>query len=1194
MANSIELNLKELTPNTKIENGDVYFKALDYAFKGKQIRNIALSGPYGSGKSSIIKTYFGENKQYDVCEISLATFDFENSDPIGTTNRETRNEALEKKDNGEVFNRLEKSILEQMIYQTAPKKIPLSRFKRIIKPEKSELLYYSFFAVIFLFTSLLLLNQKIIWPILDFGRFSSLVWIFVSFVCFSIFTYLIVCLYKRFPDLNIKKISISSGEIESDDKLNSSVLNSYLEELLYYFESTKTNVVVFEDLDRFDNYNIFLKLRELNNIVNKYENIKREIYFVYAVKDTILSGINKSKFFDLVIPVIPIVDASNAKDKMLERSACLDRFELTDQLIKDVSIFVPDLRLIHNIFNEFEIYAELLESDGRDYNKLFCYIVYKNTHPVDFSNLYSGKGALYNIVTKLEYFQGKHIANKKTELEGLNEDLKQLGHYKNRSIKDVMDRAILGILKTIPKNNERPYFKVGNEALFILNIFMENNFLKIIDENEITICRGLHTGHQILGVTDELLMDALDGNTYGQEVASIEEAGKNSVEIIHNKISKLEREISNSRLLDLSVVVLVDDIQDECQDNNVKNINLLTYFIKNGYMDQNYNVDISNFHEGTLTSVDNNYLVSVLSQQQLSYEYRLDNPKNVRDQLSKVNFGKAYFLNFQIVDALFDGADPDLNRDKCDNLLHMVSNDLEEFHLFLIKYSNASENAELYRQLLRTPFFAGQVLKLNWALEVLPILVQKLDTNELIDVLNRESELSRVLAANLQVISLKAVEHERITNLLLRLDCKVDDISGFHYEDDLAQFLLENSLFKINYVNVTFAIKAFNNTDSTIVFSYLALVALLPVGVNDYFKSNIISFFEFFLLKNAAKNTQTVEDLKSLMSADKVTPTLKTELLTNNALNKLDFEDIPINIQEESVSKGLCEFDWEQLLVFYEGHENFSEVFSGWIVSRPNISRLADNKLSRADVADTDKRALVNALYDMNQQLPVDKFINIMENTGYIFGRLPEGWTPELASRLVDWKILNYTSSLVTKLEEHDEILSRYIGNHFKSFRQANAEKHVAISTEAISALLESSIKDEDKLFLLTSDFIKADDHKNFGVPESDLIKLLLKAEGRLDLYESALIVKLIQDARGSEAAKNLLLKWIDELAVEQILFLLKTFEYPLSNLGSPSKKPQVRQNGTNAALLKALKSKGIIKAFTLNESKQKYYVTNC
>lgn len=52
-----EFNFQKLTPFDKIENLDFYEDALDFALNEKDIKNIAITGIYGAGKSSVLESY---------------------------------------------------------------------------------------------------------------------------------------------------------------------------------------------------------------------------------------------------------------------------------------------------------------------------------------------------------------------------------------------------------------------------------------------------------------------------------------------------------------------------------------------------------------------------------------------------------------------------------------------------------------------------------------------------------------------------------------------------------------------------------------------------------------------------------------------------------------------------------------------------------------------------------------------------------------------------------------------------------------------------------------------------------------------------------------------------------------------------------------------------------------------------------
>lgn len=102
-----------LTPKDDLDL-QIYERAIDYAFKKKDIHNVALSGAYGAGKSSIIASYKKKHRRLKFMHISLAHYQ-----PIANHDREANI----------AENALELKILNQLVHQIPARKIPQTGFR---------------------------------------------------------------------------------------------------------------------------------------------------------------------------------------------------------------------------------------------------------------------------------------------------------------------------------------------------------------------------------------------------------------------------------------------------------------------------------------------------------------------------------------------------------------------------------------------------------------------------------------------------------------------------------------------------------------------------------------------------------------------------------------------------------------------------------------------------------------------------------------------------------------------------------------------------------------------------------------------------------------------------------------------------------------------------------------------------------
>jgi hypothetical protein len=213
---------------------------------------------------------------------------------------------------------------------------------------------------------------------------------------------------QKINKLRISKICLKEIEITVEN--NESLFSKYLNEIIYFFEATKCNCVVIEDLDRFKSLKIFIKLREINNLINNYPTTKNKVKFVYLVKDDILTAYERTKFFDYIIPIVPILDGkfdtiSYIKAHFLRKKPFVEGKKnkkikpyLSDDYLRNMKKYLDDLRLVKNCFNELEIYKEINPEQyhgEKGDEKIFSLILLKNQYPKHFQHLLAGTGFLY-------------------------------------------------------------------------------------------------------------------------------------------------------------------------------------------------------------------------------------------------------------------------------------------------------------------------------------------------------------------------------------------------------------------------------------------------------------------------------------------------------------------------------------------------------------------------------------------------------------------------------------------------------------------------------------------------------------------------------------------------------------------------------------------------------------------------------
>lgn len=654
------LKLLSLSPTSDCGEGEelnaqAYFEAIDNALKDKSVYNIGIVGSYGSGKSSIIKSFCQKYSNYKIQNISLASFI--DSKPIRP----------KAKDNQNADKQLEYSIIQQILYSVTADRLPKSRFKRI----HSNICYWKPVCLIILFLLSLIivvepnwLISSSLWTLVTWDKhwmaLSALVVLIITLGIIVAYGVFVIKMYK------LSKISLKSGEIELDTPDERSILNRYLDELLYYFEKGDNNIIVIEDLDRFERPNIFSKLRELNLLINNYAPIKKKhkkVVFIYAVKDDIFTSPHKRvKFFDLLIPIIPYVDAFNSADafaKLISGRA----INIDTDIIYNTLAFVDDMRLLKNIYNELIVIEKIVQSKGKLWNQIFPISVYKNLYPDDFALTNKKKGLINQIfsseskkmlVEKSAVVLNGRISKIEVEIRDVNNnktnDIKSL---RNEYIEALINLLIVKFTKYTNRKDEQ--VNIAGELVSIDELTMELHF-DALRESGVSEFKFNSDSYDCEITFDEIEVELGADQDYQTRLNQIAEQAKDYSELAKCEISAIQREIEvlhKKSVAELANIVELGEVFEQLKQDDKK---LAIALFRNGYIKEDFSIYISIFIQGKFTPADNEFIINKASGTPVGYDFHVDNPKTIRieNMKNETDYQNPSTLNYDLLKSFID------------------------------------------------------------------------------------------------------------------------------------------------------------------------------------------------------------------------------------------------------------------------------------------------------------------------------------------------------------------------------------------------------------------------------------------------------------------------------------------------------------------------------------------------------------
>lgn len=659
---------KALTPIVLKDTDDSFNTVKDLlgAIANDEILNIAVTGPYGSGKSSVIKTFKERvNKDVKILDISLATLDAdaslyaaENTTSAGDQEKDKQQPAITSEQKETLNRKIEFSILQQLVYRKTLEMLPFSRLRKIRHFSKHTIQTMAMYVVGVVVLIAFALQLDFMQIPLFYETFgvpitAQHVISIVSIILLLTMMYeTVVYIIKNYGGIRLQKISVGGNEIDIHD--DGSIFNRYLDEILYFFQCTDYNVVIIEDLDRFNTTDIFLKLRELNHLINKSEMIGRTIKFVYAVKDDMFKDSSRSKFFDYITTVIPVITTTNSKD-MLKRALKEQGHdgEVVDDDIRDIAFHIDDMRLLYNIVNEYHQYTQRLDKNGQhlEAKKMLAMMTVKNYHPHDFSELHNRKGRLYDILSPQTKRKFVDIAINIRLAERIKQAEEQLAAYDATCLLQEKELR-LAYLVAIYDNLTHGTYAIVDDTEYQLSQIADdaNLFEKLISKDEVEYIYNKYNYRNYRSSKNLNFQDiekkVNEHFTYHQR---LEQIGRDR-EKLEDEVQNTKLEIQRVGTYTISELLEIFNLyEDEC----FKSIGLSDMeedFVRHGFIAEDYNDYIAYFYPDIMSLADHQLCLDMKLNRKPAYDSTIDNIELFLKELPETALRYESVWNFHILD----------------------------------------------------------------------------------------------------------------------------------------------------------------------------------------------------------------------------------------------------------------------------------------------------------------------------------------------------------------------------------------------------------------------------------------------------------------------------------------------------------------------------------------------------------------
>lgn len=975
------LSSSTVTDDAEKKRIQPYIDNLDIAMKDSTVRNIAIFGKFGAGKSTVINTFLKEKEDHVTSYAKSISGCYHGlKDHISSVCGKLQSDEIrplklstatftrtnETSENNEWVD-VERNLVQQMLYRPRNKDLPNSKFRKIESSSRIKWISFSTLLSIILISTSLLTGWGNLLRSFFSGETLTDVKVLLFLVSAFLFAFLLVMVAWYLPPLfSSAKLFLGKNELLISD--GRSAFNEYLDEIIYFFSRTKYNLVIFEDIDRADDLNIFEHLRELNQILNSNRTIQEKyqvdtdvpaIKFLYAVKedlfdnqmlsnhdnklqtsldedipdnpvsnevlqdrDSIISEAT-TKFFDWTLTVLPRVSAANASEFLM--GSFVNPTDEFKNYLRGVGGYFEDIRTLENSINDLKLYMNLRPGSGLDVEKLFTILLFKNNYPTQYQKFLRHEGSISKIL------RGRALAEK--YIQGLREKLSKLQLQQKQLSTSTEQCVVDRYLSIFLKAGAQPGSRVSDSGgQVIISPLIKMDFTQLrelylrVTQNDSEVKWGQY-GKSIPSQDLTIVEDNFNSESVFK--------GTSLTETIHNvseKIMAIQDKITHIQSESLTEIAKSNpsDVSDMLSDAGEAR-DFVSFSIVSGYLDETTDDYLTFFTGERISKPDREVVLAIRSGRIVPFSRSIENVANFVAELIDSDYSMA---SMALRDIIYSGLleDPIFSTQGLETAYNAAIRQLslQEENMFS---ENLDKILNLEAPAKKMNFFVQQLafnLKNNWGkyqgkqVHILaPIILYSTKAEDMPEVLSLSPWLINYLNENQweDAISCFSEQPERATSIYSFDQVIVNQLNPSTQSiHEFIEFLINNQALSCLPETVPTLLAAYQG-ETTQPLSYDIALEPKNDSLKAYVDQNseqfLISEIKLDLIKNESKSSMTkliqLAGLQSRTRQEALQKYPRSDLslkLINN--NEIDGDGFP-NLVEEIVMNEKAENDWENL-----------------------------------------------------------------------------------------------------------------------------------------------------------------------------------------------------------------------------------------------------------------------------------------